>query len=101
MIVSYKTDRARRDAHQRTQVVDKIKKRLGEVGNTKKLITNQGVKKYTFSENSKTILDDERIKQDSEWDGLHGVITNLREKKSPGSSSLLPPAMENRRILPH
>lgn len=82
LIVSYKTDRARRDAHQRTQVVDKIKKRLGEVGNTKKLITNQGVKKYTFSENSKTILDDERIKQDSEWDGLHGVITNLREKKA-------------------
>jgi transposase len=82
LIVSYKTDRARKDAHQRQQVIDKLKKRLGEKGNTQRLITNQGVKKYTRSENSITTLDHEKIAQDASWDGLHGVITNIHAEEA-------------------
>lgn len=80
LVVSYKTDRARRDAHQREQIINKLKKRIGEKGSTKKLISNQGVKKYTRTDESITVLDHSKIDQDSAWDGLHGVITNLREE---------------------
>lgn len=82
LIVSYKTKRASRDAHQRDQILSKLKKRIGAEGDTSKLITNQGVKKYTKSEDSKTIIDQDKIERDSAWDGLHGVITNLSKEKS-------------------
>ena len=82
LIVSYKTARARKDAHQREQILSKLKKQLGEKGDTKKLITNQGVKKYTRSEDSDTILAQDKIEYDSAWDGLHGVITNMPDKKA-------------------
>jgi transposase len=82
LIVSYKTKRASRDAYQRDQIISKLKKRIGAEGDTSKLITNRGVKKYTKSEDSKTIIDQDKIERDSAWDGLHGVITNLSEEKS-------------------
>lgn len=86
LIVSYKTERARRDAHQREQIIEKLKKRIGEKGDTKKLITNQGVKKYTRTEDSQTVLDQDKINQDGAWDGLHGIITNRPD--SPASELL-------------
>jgi transposase len=82
LIVSYKTGRASRDAYQRNQIIQKLEKRIGSAGDTKKLITNQGVKKYTRSENSKTVIDQDKIEKDSAWDGLHGVITNMPEEEA-------------------
>ena len=82
LIVSYKTERASRDAHQRNKIVEKIQKRLGSQGSTQKLITNQGVKKYTKSDQSQTILDQEKIDKDALWDGLHGIITNIKPPKT-------------------
>jgi transposase len=82
LIVSYKTVRASRDSYQRDQIIQKLKKRIGNAGDTKKLITNQGVKKYTRSENSKTIIDQDKIERDSAWDGFHGVITNIPDEKA-------------------
>jgi transposase len=82
LIVSYKTDRARCDAYQRNQVVEKIQKRLGAASDTQKLITNHGVKKYTKSENSKTIVDQDKIDEDAKWDGMHGIISNIKEESA-------------------
>ena len=79
LVVSYKKSRAKRDAIQREQVLNKINKTLGSEGNTQKLITNQGVKKYTKTEASKTALDEVKIAEDMAWDGLHGVITNIKD----------------------
>ena len=85
LIVSYKTARANRDAYQRDQIVKKLKKRIGESGDTKKLITNQGVKKFTSTENAKTTLDQTKIDADAAWDGLHGVITNISKEDQHAS----------------
>lgn len=85
LIVSYKTARANRDTYQRDQIINKLKKRIGSVGNTKNLITNQGVKKYTTTENSKTTVDQEKIDRDAAWDGLHGVITNISKEDKNAS----------------
>jgi len=82
LIVSYKSDRARRDDHQRSIILEKIKKRLGEKGPTQKLITNQGVKKFTKSDKSKTELSQEKVDQDALWDGIHGIITNIKPKQT-------------------
>lgn len=79
LIVTYKKQRAIKDNKEREQVLNKIKKLIGAKGQTKKLISNQGIKKFTHTdESSKTTLDDERIAADALWDGLHGVITNLK-----------------------
>lgn len=88
LIVSYKTEHAKRDAHQREQVVKKIEKRIGEKGNTQKLITNQGVKKFTTTDKSTTQLDQNKIDKDSAWDGLHGVITNINSEDKKASEIL-------------
>jgi transposase len=85
LIVSYKTARANRDAYQREQILKKLKKCLGTAGDTKKLITNQGVKKFTSTENSTTTLDQEKIDRDVAWDGLHGVITNIPKEDQTAS----------------
>ena len=82
LIVSYKTSRAKNDAKKREQIVTKLKKRIGDKGDTKKLITNQGTLKYTTTENAETSIDNDKIGNDAEWDGLHGVITNLTEQDS-------------------
>lgn len=79
LVVSYKNTRAKRDAKQREQIVDKIKKTLGAKGDTQKLITNQGVKKFTKTDDSQTVLDEQKINDDSLWDGLHGIITNIHD----------------------
>jgi transposase len=82
LIVSYKTSRAKNDAKKREQIVTKLKKRIGYKGDTKKLISNQGTLKYTTTENAETAIDNDKISNDAEWDGLHGVITNLTEHDS-------------------
>lgn len=51
-------------------------------GETQKLISNQGVKKYTSSDESKTVLDQDKIERDARWDGLHGIITNIKEESA-------------------
>ena len=76
LITSYKSKRAMNDAKERQNILDKIKKTIGESGSTKKLISNSGVKKYTSSEDNKSYIDEEKIEQDALWDGIHGIITN-------------------------
>ena len=80
LVVSYKPSRADRDAHQREQILTKLEKQIGSDGKTEKLISNKGVKKYTTSSSSKTIVDEDKITRDAEWDGLHGVISNILEE---------------------
>ena len=83
LIVSYKKRRAIKDNKEREQVLNKIKKLIGAKGSTRKLISNYGVKKFTVTdEASKTVLDEERIAEDALWDGLHGVITNLKNDEA-------------------
>lgn len=80
LVVSYKSARAKRDQKQRGQVVKKLQSRLGATkGDTKKLIGNQGVKKYTKTQKSETEIDQTKIDADAEWDGMHGVISNCKD----------------------
>ena len=79
IIVSYSAKRARNDIYKRNKALEKIKKRIGDKGNTSKLITNAAVVKYTESDKSETSVSNDKISADEDWDGLHGVITNLKD----------------------
>lgn len=80
LIVSYKTKRAMKDQYERQQVINKLQKRIGKKANPNTLITNQGVKKFiTRDENASIALDENKVAIDAQWDGLHGVVTNIRE----------------------
>jgi transposase len=76
LISSYKSSRAINDTKSRQTIIAKIQKTLGKEGSSKKLVTNQGMKKYTTIQASRAELDQEKISEDALWDGLHGVITN-------------------------
>lgn len=58
LIVSYKKQRALKDMADRNRILEKIEKRIGKKGQTQKLITNQGVRKYTSTiPHAETIID--------------------------------------------
>lgn len=80
LITSYKSRRAMKDQRDRQHVLDKVKKTIGKKDNPKKLITNQGVKKFvTVNDDATVALDENKIEDAAQWDGLHGIITNIRE----------------------
>lgn len=80
LITSYKSRRAMKDQTDREHVLDKLKKTIGKKDTPKKLITNQGVKKFvTVNEEATAELDADKIAAAAQWDGLHGIITNIRQ----------------------
>jgi transposase len=79
IISSYTPSRAKHDFNKRKQILDAIKPKTGNVN---KLIKN-GAKKYIkLEEGGNTILDDNKIIQDAMWDGMHGIITNIKDKSA-------------------
>lgn len=85
LITSYKSRRAMKDLKDRARVLEKVTKTIGKKSNPKNLITNQGVKKFvSVNEDATVILDENKISDAAQWDGLHGIITNIKED-SPAS----------------
>lgn len=84
LIVSYKTKRAIKDQKDRQRILEKVEKIIGKKGNPNRLITNSGVKKYvTKDEKAKISLDADKIEAAAQWDGLHGIITNIKDASAP------------------
>jgi transposase len=81
LITSYKSKRAMKDLKDRERLLDKVKKNLGKKGHPNKLISNRGVKKFvSVNEDATAVLDENKIADAAQWDGLHGIITNIREE---------------------
>jgi len=79
LIVSYKEGRAHKGANDRLKAISSLKEKFDKNMNQKSYLSYYGYKKYLKIEgDSKILLDEPRISQDSEWDGLHGVITNMK-----------------------
>lgn len=78
LIVNHSTKRACKDAHDREQILTKLRKKIGKEGSTKKLVTNRGyLAVVTEQGNSRVKVDDAKVEAAARWDGLHGVITNI------------------------
>lgn len=85
LVVSYAIDRAKRDYKQRMRLVERLlKKASNNKIPLKSLINNNGTKKYIEVSGEKATINEEKIFSDSQWDGIHGVITNYsRDDQSP------------------
>jgi transposase len=78
-IVSYTSKRASKDARDRQRQLAKIDKQLNHSNQTSKLITNNAIKKYTsIIKDSTSRIDEQKIAKDAMWDGMHGIITNIK-----------------------
>ncbi len=79
LIVSYNNSRARRDEAQRARLIERL---MAKVKNNKipisSIISNHGTKRFIKINNSTVAIDENKIKEDSKWDGLHGVISNCK-----------------------
>jgi transposase len=65
-----------------------VKKEKDGIIKTKDLIGNSGTKKFIKVTKSSATIDHDKVDADSEWDGLHGVVTNLKIEESPASQVL-------------
>jgi transposase len=79
IIATYTPSRAKHDFTKRKQILDAIKPKTGNVN---KLIKN-GAKKYIkLEDGGNTVIDDNKIIQEAMWDGMHGIITNIKDKSA-------------------
>ncbi len=80
LIVSYSSDRARKDRSDRERILDKLKKKEKD-GKLKitDIVNNQGSRKFITCTKNEATVNHDKIANDAQWDGLHGVITNVKD----------------------
>lgn len=77
LIVTYSEKRAYRDALNRKKGIKRLEKRMKSGRLTKQHINNRGYNKFlTLQGEVKIMIDEDKIEQDRQWDGLKGYITN-------------------------
>ena len=80
LIVTYSPKRAAKDKHDREKAIESLSKRLEKSKNPTSLLSNFGYKKFvTIQGDAKLIKNEEKIKEAQQWDGLHGIITNIKK----------------------
>ena len=80
LVVSFSPLRARKDAHERQKMIQKIKRRLEKTAQAKPLVGRQGYRRFLKLDGKCQVqLDEQAIGKAAAWDGLHGVRTNLLE----------------------
>ena len=84
LIVSYSKKRAKKDEADRLRLIKRLMKKVKNNHiSIKSLISNYGTKRYIRVENnSKAVLNEQKIKEESLWDGLHGVVTNIEGRSA-------------------
>lgn len=79
LIVSYATNRALKDEHNRMRGLQRLEKQVKAGKLTKSSINNKGYNKYLRLQGDVTIeIDYEKFNQDKFWDGLKGYATNTK-----------------------
>ena len=76
--VSYKPSRARNDLHKRDKIIKKLEAKQVKSKQMLKTIA----KKYMSTPDAKLALDWDKIAEDQQWDGMHGIVTNIHGTKS-------------------
>ena len=77
LIVSFSSKRAKKDALDRKRLIDRLlKKARNNKIKLTDLIPNYGNKKYVTITSGKAEINHAKIELESQWDGLHGVMTN-------------------------
>jgi len=80
LIVTHSTKRAEKDRKDREKAIERLKQKLEKSKKPETLISNYGYKKYiTIDGDVQIQVNEEKMKQDAMWDGLHGIFTNVKE----------------------
>jgi transposase len=80
LIVTYNDKLARKNIHDRDKAIDKLQKKLEKSSKPESLISNYGYKRFLkIAGNAEIEIDQEKYAQAASFDGLHGVITNVRD----------------------
>ena len=80
LITVFSKKRAAKDAHDREKALDKLQKKLSKSTNPLSLVSSYGYKRFLKpSEAGKVLLDEEKVNKAAKWDGLHGVVTNIKD----------------------
>ena len=78
LIVVFCPKRARKDAYERRHQVQRLLERLKR--NPKELLSHHGAKRFIAVEgDARLTVNPEKIAEAERWDGLAGVVTNLRD----------------------
>jgi len=82
IIVDYSESRAKKDAYNRNKGMERLRKNLEKGKLTKEHINNKGYNKYLkLIGEIKVVIDEEKFKDDTKWDGLKGYLTNTNLDK--------------------
>lgn len=77
LIVTYSSKRASKDAYNRSKGVERLRKAYASGKITKDKINKRGYSKFLKIENDvAVIIDEDKIREDGQWDGLKGYVTN-------------------------
>nr|WP_289199677.1 transposase [Bacteroides acidifaciens] len=77
LIVGYSDERAKKNAHDREEGVERLRKRYAKGTLTKADINKRGYNKFLSVSSGVTVsVDEEKVKHDAIWDGLKGYKTN-------------------------
>lgn len=80
VVVNYSSERARKDQHDRAKAIEKLRQKVAKSKDPKSLLNNYGYKKYIkISGKTNISVNEEKLEQDAQWDGLAGVITNIKD----------------------
>lgn len=78
---------SRKDAHEREEMLFRLQKALSDEDgriSSSKLIGNKGIKGYLSRKDGKDaiyVIDEKKVAEDSSWDGISGVVTNMEVGK--------------------
>jgi len=83
LIISYSDKRARKDAYNRQRGLTKLRRKVHSGKLTKEHLNNRGYNKFLqLSGEVKIDIDEAKVSQAAQWDGLKGYLTNTNY--SPG-----------------
>lgn len=79
LIVTYSFKRARKDERNRERGLRKLRARVQTGKLTKEHINNRGYNKFlSITGEVRVEIDEDKVNEDKQWDGLKGYITNTR-----------------------
>jgi hypothetical protein len=79
LIVSYSDSRQKKDCYNRERGLKKLRQKVTSGKLRKEHINNRGYNKFlTLTGTVEVKVDEQKVKDDSVWDGLKGYITNAR-----------------------
>lgn len=79
LVVSHSQKREEKDRYDRERAIEKLRTRLEKNKDMKNLISNYGYKKFIKATGKSSVeVDLIKVEKESEWDGLHGVFTNIK-----------------------